>query len=557
MKFNKKLYAFAIGALSAGLLMAMPAKPGLRTVVQPDGSQIEIKVIGDEFLHFTTTADGLLIARDNDGFYRIAEIAPDGALISSGLAIGSPEGNVAAIHLEDLDTDEIFAKRNSKRKAPQSGLGLAMDSYPTLGSPKGLIILVEYEDVKFNSSYDAKDYFNDMINGENFTQFKGTGSALQFFTDQSRGKFTPSFDVYGPVTLPNKMSYYGGNDRYGDDKNPHLMVTHAIDILDADVDFSLYDTDKDGIIDNVYIIYAGQGEADYGDEDTVWPHSWNVTYAGINKRVDGKLIGPYACSNEWDKSSPNGIGTFVHEFSHVMGLPDLYHTQAIVYYTPMAYSVLDDGPYNNEGRTPPNYGAYERNALNWEEPIMLNHPMSVELGEISTGSFALIPTERDSEFFLLENRQQTGWDKYIPGHGLLIWHIDYNPSIFSNNVVNNTRTHQYVDIEEANGNPGERTQSGYTFPGTTGKTEFTSETSPALVSWSGNKINLPITNITEKDGMITFDVAGGGENAAVSGIDADEENVVYYNLQGLPVSNTEKGMILIEKRGEKTRKIRF
>ncbi|MCH5218912.1 MAG: hypothetical protein J1F07_10275, partial [Muribaculaceae bacterium] len=194
-----------------------------------------------------------------------------------------------------------------------------------------------------------------------------------------------------------------------------------------------------------------------------------------------------------------------------MGLPDLYHTtNSNAEYTPGEYSVLDYGPYNNEGRTPPNYGAYERNAMGWNEPIMLDENMTVTLNNISSGEFGLIPTSKTSEFFLLENRQLEGWDKYLPNHGLLIWHIDYVKSVFDNNVVNNTRSHQYVDIVEANNNPDYDYAEGFTFPGTTGKNSFTSETVPALKDWSGNAIDLPVTDISEHDGLITFDVAGGG-----------------------------------------------
>ena len=351
-----------------------------------------------------------------------------------------------------------------------------------------------------------------MINGANFTQYGGTGSALRYFEEQSGGLFIPSFDVHGPVTLPEKRSYYGGNDRYGDDMYPHQMVTHAIKQLDASVDFSKYDTDGDGLIDNVYVIYAGQGEASYGSAETVWPHSWDVRAGGESLRVDGVTVGHYACSNEWEQSRPDGVGTFIHEFSHVMGLPDLYHTTESVYYTPSDYSVLDYGPYNNDGRTPPNYGAYERNAMKWNEPILLTDAATVTLDEISSGQFALIPTSKNTEFFLLENRQQSGWDKYIPGHGMLIWHIDYNNSVFENNTVNNTKSHQYVDIEEANNTPDGTNYSamaGWPFPGTSKKTSFTSSTTPALKAWSGAAIDLPVTDITEQNGLVTFNVKGG------------------------------------------------
>lgn len=511
MKIKRLIFAAGMILLVGGIASAKPAMKGVRTVVQPDGTQLRIEVVGDEHLHFTTTEDGRLLHLDSDGFYKLGKIDVDGAVVSTGISINDRSADVSAVILKDLDINSIMKKRKGARKAPQSNMGLfPSHTYPISGSPKALIILVEYSDVKFQTP-NAKEYFEEMINGENFTQYGGTGSALKYFEDQSGGKFTPEFDVLGPVTLPQKRSYYGQNDRWGEDQHPEQMVQHAIQILDPDVDFSIYDTDKDGIIDNVYVFYAGQGEADYGSADTVWPHSWDFDSAGIRQVVDGVRVNQYACSNEWDETRPGGIGTFIHEFSHVMGLPDLYHTSdSYARYTPDEYSVLDYGPYNNDGRTPPNYGAYEKNALGWYEPVMLDGPVSVELKEISSGQFGLIPTSKATEFFLLENRQLTGWDKYIPNHGLLIWHIDYVADKFENNVVNNNQYHQYVDIVEANNNPDFDNTKDYTFPGTTGKTSFTSSTTPALKDWNGRAIDLPVTDIAEKDGVISFDIAGGG-----------------------------------------------
>ena len=514
MKLGKLIFLFALSFAVALPVQSKRAMKGLKTVVQPDGSTLSIRVAGDEHSHFIFAESGELLCKDNDGFYRLGAIAPDGAVVSSGIGLLDPRAESVALKAADLDLQSIAMRRVGKRRAPQSGLGMSATKYPVTGNPKGLIILVEFSDLKFTSQegYDAPTYFNEMINGENFDIFGGTGSARQYFADQSGGKFIPDFDVLGPVTLPEKMVFYGANDRYGEDENPHLMVTQAIEILDADIDFSRYDNDGDGVIDSVYVFYAGQGEADFGSDDTIWPHAWDVRYGGVNKNVDGVTIGPYACSNEWDLFDPSGVGTFIHEFSHVMGLPDLYHTwDANAVYTPDEYSVLDYGPYNNRGRTPPNYGAYEKNALGWFDPIMLDEPCIVSLKPVSTGKFCLIPTEKDTEFFLLENRQLEGWDEYIPNHGMLIWHIDYVAAKFENNVVNNTKSHQYVDIVEANDIQDFNYSDGYTFPGTSGNSAFTSSTTPALKSWSGKPIDIPITNITEAGGMITFDVSGGEE----------------------------------------------
>lgn len=531
MKFVRPTILMLSLAALAFSADAKPARRGVMTVTQPDGTTLKIQKYGDETMHFVTTPDGLLLHEGNDGFYTFGTVDTNGAVVSTGISASADASAVKTVNIHNLDLDEIAAKRrieerraqtipgnvskvaDDRARAPQTGYGLVSSTYPRTGSPKGLIILVQYQDVKFKVD-DPKAYFDDMINGENFTQYGGTGSALQYFRDQSLGKFIPSFDVLGPVTLGREMKYYGGNDIYGSDSRPHLMVSEAVTLLDPTTDFSIYDTDGDGLIDNVYVFYAGAGEADGGSPDTVWPHSWDVRSGGIKLTVDGVTVAHYACSNEWDTMTarPDGIGTFVHEFSHVMGLPDLYHTTQMVYYTPCEYNVLDYGCYNNESRTPPFYTAYERNAMGWVEPIMLDKTMNVSLDNISTGKFGLIATEKDTEFFLLENRQLEGWDAYIPGHGMVIWHIDFVSSVFTRNVVNNTQNHQYVDLVEANNIPNGSswtTMQGWTFPGSTNVTSFTANTKPALQSWDGKPIDMPITDITEEDGIVSFKVKGG------------------------------------------------
>jgi hypothetical protein len=299
----------------------------------------------------------------------------------------------------------------------------------------------------------------------------------------------------------------------------------------------------------VYVIYAGGGESDGEDEDTIWPHSYYLSYTRRQVTLDGVVVDKYACSNEWEGNLPDGVGTFVHEFSHVMGLPDLYYTGYDSYLTctPGSYDILDVGCYNNYSRTPPTYSAYERNAMGWIDLKELSEPEDVTLHNISENEACMIATERDDEFFLLENRQQTGWDAYIPNSGMLIWHIDGTQNVYEENKVNNEKSHQYVDIVEANNravNTNATAMKGWTWPGTTKKTAFSAETTPAMKDWDGNEIDVPITEIAENDGIITFKVKGG--NAGVEDLTISEENVPteYYNLQGIRVANPTHGLYI-------------
>lgn len=513
-----KVKSLLLAGLCASSLVAsaIPARRGPQTVTQPDGTTISICKTGDEFSHFITTADGLLLSRDTDGTWCYGRMDVSGRVTSTGIKAVDAAVRKSlppqAMKLQEAAAVRRAAAGRPRRAIAQNGMGLYNTDFPTTGDVNVLVLLVEYKDVKFTLEH-PYEYFNAMLNDEGFSQYGGTGSCKDYFRDNSNDKFRPHFDVFGPITLEKNMAAYGANDIYGEDVAPDQMVADACRLADGQIDFSRYDMDNDGYVDNVYVFYAGQAESSYGDEDTIWPHSWNIqSYLSL----DGKVVSKYACSSEMEGDRPDGIGTFVHEFSHVMGLPDLYSTVYNNACTPGAYSVMDYGPYNNDGCTPPSYSIYERNALRWMEPEVIDGPMNARLENLAESNHGyIVQTRKDNEFFLFENRQQKGWDKYLPGHGMLIWHIDFNQGIWDSNEVNNTPSHQYVDLMEANNytasNNAPNLLRNWPFPGESGKyTSFTDETIPSMRTWDNARLNLPLTEISEsKDGIITFLVDGG------------------------------------------------
>lgn len=568
---NTRHVLTALSLLMTGsIVYAIPPKLDPTPIIQPDGSTVTIKVVGNRDLHFTVDEEGTLLTRDQDGFFKLARVNENGEVVSTGIK-ATESNSPAAVKLNNELVKKVKKARTVPTRAEQSGLGMYKKGYPTKGSPKVPVILVEFQDVKFSDNYDAKEYFTNLITGENFTDQGAPGSIKKYFEDQSQGVFVPQFDVYGPVTLSKNMAYYGSNNGIQDALS-HYMVSESLKILNPDVDFSQYDADQDKDIDFVYIIYAGYGENRGAGEDTIWPHAGYIKGDGDYVTVDGVWGNNYACSNElvFGTDEPEGMGAFVHEYSHIIGLPDIYPTSPEILmfegwdYTAGQYTILDYGPYNNDGKTPPNYTAYERNALKWgEEPIMLEKTAKMELEDISTGRFALIPTEDKNEFFLIENRQQTGWDEHIPNHGMLVWHIDYNRQKFQNNQVNNDKNHQHVRLVKANnemlfGHPRDN-QLGYPFPGTTGATEFTSETTPALLAWDGSILAVEIKNITEdsESGLVTFDVVStnpdADDPAKVDTLETElNKGSDIFNLQGMKVSpdRLTKGIYIIN--GRKT-----
>lgn len=546
----KKIFVTLLGLFSALCAGAVPAKPGIIERILPDGTTAEVMMRGDERAHIILSPDGYPLV-DKDGWLYFAESAPDGALRPTSHLL-QPAGKRSLetrAYLSTLDAPAMIARaekalsaippRRMKRRGP--GLFPGAD-FPARGKQKALVILVEYSDVKMRTS-DANGYFTRLLNKKGFSEYGASGSVRDYMIQNSCGQFEPDFDVYGPVELPNDRAYYGSNK--GDTKDPNAwrMIVEACQLLDDTIDFSEYDRNGDGMIDNVYLFYAGAGEASGGPAESVWPHAWEIMYATSTRyKFDGVTLNRYACSNEIMGGKPDGLGTFLHEFSHVMGLPDLYATSYTGAFTPGPWTAMDQGSYNNNSRTPPCYTAFERYALGWMEPVVLTNDTHCALPPIISNRAAIIPSSNPDEFFLLENRQKTGWDTYIPGHGMLVWHIDYDDSVWYQNTVNNDNRHQYVDIEEADGVRDEISRAGDSFPGTKKATSFSSTTTPAMRFWDLSTPNLPISEIAEQaDGTVTFLTGSGGaehavETVAVNPVESLSDSTAVISWQSVPDS---------------------
>ena len=467
---------------------AVPAYRGWQTKSQPDGTTIQVRLIGDEFYHYWQDQAGNVVQCDSQGYWRVVESQPTPATIKA--------------------RRQASAMLQSR---PQKAVGA-----PNL-APRGLVILVNFSNSKFAAA-NTQVAMNDLMNSSSYTYNGATGSVRQFFSDQSDGQYTPEFDVIGPVTLTNNVAHYGGNDAGGDDLLPGDMVVEACSIANAQhaVDFTRYDNDSDGYVDFVYIIYAGKGEADGGADETIWPHNWsldaarywnNCSYTTAQSRFDGKYINNYACSGELSGAGARtGIGTIAHEFGHVIGLPDLYDIDYGQNYkdeaTPGAWHIMDGGSYNNGGKTPPNYTIYDKYFLGWKTPTNLGataQNLSLKAAgtdgynayQITSDNSLLAATSTNTAYYI-ENRQQSGWDKYVPGHGLVIWKIMYSQSVWKANGPNATPGTIRYAVVSASGATKNIGTAADPFPGTQRKTEW-------------RDVNgKPLLNITEKNGIISL-----------------------------------------------------
>lgn len=509
-----------------GSVWAIPARRGGIVKTQPDGSEIVVYQHGDEHFHWMTNEQGEWLHMDEDGFYHVTE-----ALSKEAIA-----AKRAASPMQVKPKNEVASPLNI--------------------APRGLIILVNFADLAFtetieemDSMHNAKNYTRDYeyVYRGNTYQVSSEGSARQYFYDASFGQYNPQFDVIGPVTVSREYAYYGKNNVNTQfDQRPWEMVKEACVIADTllDVDFTQYDNDNDDIVDFVYVIYAGYGEADGGGANTIWPHSYQLSAAGAYCRLDGVRVDLYACGNEIDyyTKKHTGIGTFCHEFSHVLGLPDLYTTEGQTHKTLGEWSILDYGPYNNDGNTPPTYSAYERFFMGWLTPEVIVDSANIRLEELNSSQRALLISTEDkhnligndpksTRFYLLENRQQQGWDTYLPGHGLMLTYVQYNATRWQENTVNNTSRSMGVDLIEADGKTPNSSGTGYLGKATdlfpAGATSYTQITDHA------------IEDIEEIDGVIYFKYRGGDIETDVENIEMPTSVIAIYNILGQKQSTTD------------------
>lgn len=525
-RFTLVLFIITLSIIS---IYAVPAIPYPVTITQPDGTELTIRLHGDEFFNYKTTVDGYTLFPNAKGVLHYAIMDSEGKAVISNIKAYNIEKRSATekVFIKKLTPNLNFSALRQQRRAMRSAASgsdaLIQKAYPTTGATRSLVILVNFSDKSFVTP-NPQTAFTNLLNQEGYSTNGGTGSAKDYFMASSYGKFSPIFDVVGPVTLPNSLSYYGTNNSSGDDTNAQQMIIDACTAADAaGVDFTLYDTDNNGILDNVFIYYAGYNEAEGADANTIWPHRFSV-YSG--NKFDGKTLRDYACTSELrgaSGSNMSGIGTFCHEFGHVLGLVDYYHiTDSKNKPTLKTWDIMDAGAYNNNGRTPPTYSAYDRFFLGYLAPQQVKVGSNLTLKPLYQGKSTPSSTENQSfllsetthnmmgnnpspkEFFLVEYRKKTGWDTYLPAEGMLIWHIDYDQTVWNDNSPNSyTGTTQTAESH----------MRVYLHPlvGTTAPTgtAFTSG-SFTPTTWAGKNINREITNIVKTTDSINFKLMGGG-----------------------------------------------
>jgi M6 family metalloprotease-like protein len=501
--------------ISVNFVFSVPAKSFVIRILQNNGTEISIKQNGDEHFHFTTTEDGFLIKENSNGIFEYAEINNDGEILTTGILAKNSQIRTKSEQnfIEKIASEKnIFdlAKNISKTRVEKNfsvlKSGSAENSTAAIGS-RFPVILVNFSNKAFVTP-DANSAFNNMLNQENYNQNNAIGSARDYFINSSNSLYQPVFDVFGPYNLPQNMNYYGANDSYGDDMRAEQMIKDACALASADINFSLYDGDGDGKVDNVFVIFAGYNEAENGGANTIWPHYFFLYSSPPS--YNGKTIYSYICTSELKNNSGNkmaGIGTFCHEFGHALGLPDLYNTSSgstVLH----SWDIMDMGCYNgpgNNGDVPCLYSAFEMFYMGWLTPEVLKENYTQTSIENKKNAFLISNSKthnlngknpNPTNFYILENRQKKGFDAYLPGNGLLIWKINYKSSDWGlpNRVNVSPRG---VDIVRANNSQTAGALAGWSFPGTSNVTSYN------FSEWSQS-----ISDILENDEIVTFKYGG-------------------------------------------------
>lgn len=456
-----------------------------------------------------------------------------------------------------------FCDRDLNRMLTR-GTKVIESSVSTLeGEVRVPVVFAAFQDVPFATS-DIVEKWDDMLNKSGFSENGAAGSIADYFKIQSGGKFNLHFDVFGPVTLPDSMKYYGAN-KWDDDVNPEEMIHDAC--LATDADFSPYDWDGNGVIDVVMVVFAGYGENRGGSSDAIWPHKFNIY---DDMEVGDLTLYSYACVSELDgRGEMDGYGTFCHEFSHCLGLPDLYPDDKTIFSYFDEWDLMDGGNYANNGWSPPHYSAFERHICGWFDFTELKEATTItDMASFDEEPLAyIVRNDADKEhYYILENRQQRGFDGYVPGNGLLITQVNNFDGTLSPNrykpqvtlVTADDRTYRESEAFFGTGDQGKYTADGRNrylslaaYPYVDGETVNNHLTETSVPAMAFNK---PITNITmNDDGHISFDFLK--EETAIRSIISDDAPVAYYDLQGRKINKPDKGIYVVRYSNGNTHKI--
>ena len=555
---------------------ASPAFKHKKAVRQPDGTLLTIIKGGDETGFFYKTEDGIRVAKGASGGFYYATINNAGVTVAGRyMAHAAQQRSLTeAIEAETCKRLwEDFLQRENKI-LQRAGLGtIANASIKPMGTPLIPVVLVNFADKKIgsngyvHSNEEAVAFYRRHFNEENYNEGKYFGSVRDYFICQSDSLFRPKFEILGPITLEHSSSYYGRN-KGGFDMGATEMMNEAIrKLTEGGTNFSAYSTTGNNV-PLIAFIYAGDGEHATGESDDVIA----CYYPLFSTHIGENTFQTALCVNEtadYDGTGqqPDGIGTFCHEFSHAMGLPDFYNTNGLSGIFGLdAWDIMDYGQYVGLGHRPTGYSAYEREFMGWlridtlttKKQMVTLTPLASQKAK-QTRAYKIL-NEQDAtgnEYYILENRQASAWFDEDYGKGMLVYHIDYDVRAWTGNAVNNSRRHQRMTIIPADGiltpsydTDNLKTFQGDTYPGLTDNTELSDNSMPCDTAYTGNYMNRLLAGIREdENGNISFAYMAKGKLATPEKPSFEYESPTSLKISWEHVAYAENYVIKVEENG--------
>lgn len=507
--------------------LAVPAYPYKIVVKSCDGKDVSIYMQGDEHMKFAVTEDGYTVLNDTDGWW-YAEKSENGEVRKSSHKLLAYEDETQELKaFKQVCPKKLIPNANQNTVGRNSSTRtLSYTNAPVKGNRKALVILMQYRDLSFSYS---RDEFDRLFNTLDYEENGATGSVRDYYRFASQSQLDYISDVYGPYTTAYPMSFYGRNDAMGNDMNPVELCKEALKNLPGDMDFSVYDNNNDGIIDNVHIIFAGYGEEAGASSDAIWSHEYPHP---ITVNSNGSYISTagYSCSPELRGNSNSNlthIGVICHELGHALGAMDYYDTN---YGTGGSYlgtgnwDIMAHGSWNDDGKNPANFNPYVRTTVfGWNEQVALQPDKQIVMPGMETDNAESsvvyrMDTGSNGDYFLLENRQRVSFDKGLPGEGLMIYHVHPDAEKYAvSNSINAAHPQCLYPVCASGSSPEKKVYGNINsaecpFPGLTHNSSFSSESTPSAVAWDGSAASVSLSGISinNVDGSVSFSTEKAG-----------------------------------------------
>jgi M6 family metalloprotease-like protein len=525
----KKWYyfiSFGMFLLFPAIVYAMPAYPGLVQIKQPDGEEISVYLRGDEKVHWMESPDGYSLLYDKNKRIVYAMANEAGNMVPSSIVFQSRQLRSSVIEKQLASIPKNLRYSASQVNTLKEIWNLTNHSIKkaslraTTGTVRAICVLVQFPDKPLTKT---KEEFEQLLNQPGYSLDGALGSVHDFYYENSYGQLNLDITVIGPYTANHNLIYYGGNDQNGYDNYTHIeelaKSAAAYAFNQSGIDPADYDNDNDGYIDAFHFIYAGRGEESGGGANAIWAHESEFSDSDID--IGNKKLNVYSCSPELRNGSGGitRIGVICHEMGHIFGAPDFYDADGSdsggSFTGTGRWDLMADGSWNYDGSCPAHINMYQKIKLGWVNPVTLNAPQTITnmLNSAENAIAYTYNTSVPNEYYVLENRQKKGFDSYVPGSGLLIYHVSVENIDILYNQVNNAHPQKMYPVcasstfEVPGTTPnsyGYINTAGCPFPGTSGKTAFTDYTTPSAITWEGTVSAKPITEICESGEMISF-----------------------------------------------------